>query len=118
MRGTIRPPMYLLTAAIDEFPAGKIRWTPNETGIYLPPPNPKPSPTLAEEVWLLVQEWYSTRGEIPAEEVHACLQAIEEESAELAKPAEPVEPAKPAKPSYGTPEFWKAYWAKKKGIKK
>jgi hypothetical protein len=110
--------MYLLTAAIDEFPAGKIRWTPNETGIYLPPPNPKPSPTLAEEVWLLVQEWYSTRGEIPAEEVDACLQAIQEETAELAKPAEPAEPAKPAKPSYGTPEFWKAYWAKKKGIKK
>ena len=103
--------MYLLTAAIDEFPAGKMPWTPNEAGTYLPPPNPKPSPTLAEEVWLLVQEWYSTRGEIPPEEAHACLHAIEES-------AEPAEPAKPAKPSYGTSEFWKAYWAKKKGLKK
>jgi hypothetical protein len=105
--------MYLLTAAIDEFPAGKISWTPNTGGTYLPPPNPKPSPTLAEEVWLLVQEWYSTRGEIPPEEVDACLQAIENPVKE-----EPAEPTKPAKPSYGTPEFWKAYWAKKKGIKK
>ena len=28
--------MYLLTAAIDEFPAGKMRWTPNEAGISVP----------------------------------------------------------------------------------
>lgn len=69
----------------------------------------KPHPeTLAEEVWQLVQEWYATRGEpIPEEDRTACMTMLEEEKV--------TPPSLPApKPAYGTPEFWKAHWAKKR----
>ena len=67
--------------------------------------------TQAEEVWQLVQEWYAGRLEpVPEEDRTACLKMLEEECV----PAVAAAPAAAPKPAYGTPEFWKAHWAKKR----
>lgn len=69
--------------------------------------------SLAEEAWQLVQEWYAARGEpVPEEDRIACMTMLEDECAAL-----PVVGATPHKPAYGTPEFWKAHWAKKRAQK-
>jgi hypothetical protein len=108
------PPMYFTMAATDEWPACKISWKPNPPGKYFPIETPRPPITLAQEVLLSVQEWYSSRGlPVPKEDVEAC---------ELAcvppPPPEEVTRQQEEKPAYGTPAFWKAYWAKKKASKK
>lgn len=72
--------------------------------------------TMGEEIWQLVQEWYATRGEpIPEEDRTECMRLLEEERVARDAPL-PVATAAaaPAKPAYGTPEFWKAHWAKKR----
>lgn len=67
--------------------------------------------TQAEEVWQLVQEWYAGRLEpVPEEDRTACMKMLEEECV----PAVAAAPAAAPKPAYGTPEFWKAHWAKKR----
>ena len=82
-------------------------------GSVVPEPLPRAPETLAEEVWQLVQEWYATRGEeVPEEDRADCMKLLEEER--LARDA-PVAVAAP-KPAYGTPEFWKAHWAKKRAL--
>ena len=104
--------MYFDMAAVDEWPACKIPWKPNPPGKYLPIETPRPPITLAQEVLLSVQEWYSSRGlPVPKEEAEAC---------EIASKPEEDPPPKEQeeKPAYGTPAFWKAYWAKKKASKK
>ena len=79
-------------------------------GSVAPEPLPRAPETLAEEVWQLVQEWYATRGEeVPEEDRADCMKLLEEERVRDA----PVAVAAP-KPAYGTPEFWKAHWAKKR----
>jgi hypothetical protein len=105
--------MYFDMAAVDEFPACKIPWTPNPVVGYFPIESYIPVQTLAQEVLHNVQEWYSSRGlPVPKEDIAACNQAcLNEESPAEQKPAE-------QKPAYGTPAFWKAYWAKKKASKK
>ena len=106
--------MYFDMAAVDEFPACKIPWTPNPVGKYLPIEVYKPPITLAQEVLNNVQEWYSSKGlPVPKGEIEACHMVCEKEEA----PAE-QKPAEQEKPAYGTPAFWKAYWAKKKASKK
>jgi hypothetical protein len=79
-------------------------------------PEPVSYPTsLAEEVWQLVQEWYTERLEpVPDEDRTACMKMLEEERAEREAPAVAAAPAAAPKPAYGTPEFWKAHWAKKR----
>ena len=66
-----------------------------------------PVQTRAEEVFELVKEYYKLKGkEVPKDEYNACI-------AEIRAPP-PPEPSTLSKPLYGTPEFWKAYWIKKK----
>lgn len=70
--------------------------------------------TLEEEVTAAVIEWYRVRGQpVPAEELAACrgIDAAQQREWEtIQKTAGPVE----EKPAYGTPEFWKQFWAKKR----
>ena len=78
--------------------------------------------TINEEVWLLVQEWYANHNlPISFEDSDTCLTAIEEER--LSMPLQTIQAIQEQekqkqkqkqKPSYGSPEFWKAYWAKKR----
>jgi hypothetical protein len=84
-------------------------------GSVAPEPVSYPA-SLAEEVWQLVQEWYAGRLEpVPDEDRTACMKMLEEERAEREAPAvAAAAPAAAPKPAYGTPEFWKAHWAKKR----
>jgi len=74
----------------------------------------------ARSVWKEVQEWYKARGQgVPADESRECMRAITAEKAAAAAWAIELEkmaslPPAPQKAAYGTPEFWKDYWAKKK----
>jgi hypothetical protein len=79
----------------------------------------KRSPTPAEEVWALVENWYRSQGKsVPLSEAKACLQAIADEK----KPKEP-EPERPKtaeeilgpRPVYGDPAFW-PWWNKAKAL--
>lgn len=75
--------------------------------------------TINEEVWVLVQEWYANHNlPITFEDSDTCLTAIEEER--LSMPLQTIQAIQEQmqkqkqKPAYGSPEFWKAYWAKKR----
>lgn len=104
----------------------KISWKPpqNPIGNFPPPPKAKKEPTcLEEEVWELVQEAYRQQGKgVPASEAKILLDEIKKAKAAKEKEAkELMEAAKNAplnpvigKPEYGSPEFWKAHWEKKK----
>ena len=68
----------------------------------------------AEEVWASVQEYAKIHNiGISPEDVKICLDDIKEEKKKMAEPID-MTPSKPAKAEYGTPEFWKDHWAKKK----
>ncbi len=69
---------------------------------------------IGVEVDALVREWYAKLGQtISPDELRMCREI---DSAEINE-AEKIEAAAAAtKPVYGTPEFWKIYWAKKKGV--
>lgn len=79
----------------------------------------RPMPiTLAEEVLDSVIEWYESRGQaVPKEDMEACEAMLKEEKEEKKQFQEmlegPHEPVK-EKPSFGSPEYWKDYWEKKK----
>jgi hypothetical protein len=80
--------------------------------VVYPPYNPNPI-TLEEEVLAGVIEWYMARGlPVPQEDLDAC-KGIDAAAAAATK-AEMAAPAPPPKPAYGTPEFWKEWWAKKR----
>ena len=69
---------------------------------------------LATQVEEILREWHAEHGTImPAEEYAACREIDAVEAAEAAR-IEAAAAAAAAKPVYGTAEFWKAYWAKKK----
>jgi hypothetical protein len=94
----------------------KLEWTPLKEvafvplkGVKIPPPM-----TFGEEVQSLVREWYNDRNmPIPPEDIQACREMDIIQSAENKKIAESAASVVP-KPVYGTPEFWKDWWAKKK----
>jgi hypothetical protein len=95
----------------------KIEWTPLAEVVpikYKNTPKLVIPGTLGEEVEELVREWYSNRGmPVPPWEIQACRKIDKAEKA-AAEEAEAVAAATPTKPIYGTPEFWKDWWAKKK----
>ncbi len=76
-------------------------------------PNYNKNPiTFEEQVTANVIEWYMNLGlPVPQEDLDACRGIDAEDKALRA-----VEEAKPIviKPAYGTPEFWKEWWAKKR----
>ena len=66
--------------------------------------------TPCEEIFEAVKLYYKEQGRgVPVADAKACLDMIKEE-----KKPKPEEPYTPPKPIYGTPEFWKEHWAKKK----
>ena len=69
--------------------------------------------TLEEEVTAAVYEWYESRGlPVPLEDIAAC-RGIDAQQWEETKKLLAAEPVK-LKPAYGTPEFWKDWWARKR----
>ena len=67
---------------------------------------------IAAEMDALMREWYANLGQtISPEELKICREV---DLAEVAAAAAVEAAAANAKPVYGTPEFWKAHWAKKK----
>lgn len=79
------------------------------------------TPTAVDEIALAVKEWYTGLGQVIPEsdqEFLAVYRAEEEKEFErwdkILKGEIKEAPLPPPKPEYGTPEFWKAYWQKKK----
>jgi hypothetical protein len=69
--------------------------------------------TLGEQAEDALREWYAASGKsVPQDEVEICRQMDAAELKEHESVNEVTE-SKP-KPVYGTPEFWKDYWARKK----
>lgn len=63
-----------------------------------------------------VKLYYKERGQMaPPGDVKACKEMGQQYQADRKAELEELKrPAAPPKPVYGTPEFWKAYWAKKR----
>jgi len=73
----------------------------------------KPMPSPAKEIYDEVITYYRARGQdVPPEDVKACIEMIKAEKVAVADEIVP-----PPKPAYGTPEFWKAHWEKKKAAR-
>lgn len=90
----------------------KPKGSPSLGSIAYPPYNANPI-TLEEEVLAGVIEWYMALGlPVPQEDLDACKGIDAAVAAEAA--VEAAKPAPPPKPAYGTPEFWKEWWAKKR----
>ncbi len=72
--------------------------------------------TLAQEVEVAVKEWYAALGKpVPKEDQAWVAQYYTDEQEEQKQfEQELATPEPPAKPSFGSPEYWKDYWAKKK----
>ena len=82
---------------------------------YLPPPCPKFAITLGEQMEEALTEWYSALGKsVPQDELQICRDVDAEAAADLVTEKMAALTVAPAKPVYGTPEFWKDYWARKK----
>lgn len=79
----------------------------------------KRSPTPAEEIWELVQEWYRSQGKgVPVTEATACLQAIKDEKKPKAPEPEREKTAEEIlgpRPAWGDPMFW-SWWNKAKAL--
>ena len=68
---------------------------------------------IAAEMDALMREWYANLGQtISPEELKICREIDLAEVAEALRLEAAAVASK--KPVYGTPEFWKAHWAKKK----
>ena len=92
----------------------KIEWTPLAKTNFDRSTLPKVAPvlTFGQEIEEAVRTWYSVLNmPVPPEDLQACRDIDATEEAEYKRLT--AEPAKP-KPVYGTPEFWKDYWVKKK----
>jgi len=95
---------------------------PKKTRIILPPPDDPIPVTIAQEVLYSVKEWYRLKGvPVPKEDMDACLLMLKEEQEEAERVQKQLQewvenppPSSPIKAEYGSPEFWKDYWAKKK----
>lgn len=88
------------------------KFAPKRSPPTYPPYNANPI-TLEEEVTAGVIEWYMALGQpVPPEDLEACRGIDAALTADLA--AEMAAPAPVAPAAYGTPEFWKQWWAKKR----
>ena len=93
----------------------KIEWTPLSKVVKPQPPlqeRDKIPITLGEQTEANIREWYATYGgSISPEEIEICrnidIENAEEHKREMNTPVV-------LKYEYGTPEFWKDWWAKKK----
>jgi hypothetical protein len=73
-------------------------------------PRPKLVLTYRDQVIDNIYEWYMSRGQnVPREDLEAC-RDIDREVMETHL----LNPEMNSKPAYGTPEFWKMHWQKKK----
>lgn len=73
-------------------------------------PRPKVVLTYRDQVIDNIYEWYMSRGQnVPREDLEAC-RDIDREVMETHL----LNPEMNSKPAYGTPEFWKMHWQKKK----
>jgi hypothetical protein len=94
-----------------------IAWSPGK-GMEVPHvanPCPKFAITLGEQMEEALTEWYNALGKsVPPEELQACRDVDAAAEVELATEKMAALTMAPAKPVYGTPEFWKDYWARKK----
>lgn len=72
--------------------------------------------TEAEYIFASVIEWYRVRGiEIPEEDINWCEEYIKQELEEKERHIQLLNtPLPPEKPSFGSGDYWKDYWAKKK----
>ena len=78
------------------------------------PPFKEHPVTYEEEVTTSVIQWYMNLGlPVPQEDLDACRGLDAAANATLQKELTEHKVAAPP-PAYGTPEFWKQYWAKKK----
>ena len=85
----------------------QIEWSRNPKPKFHIKPKIKESPPYCEAVNILT-EWYTSRGLVPPpEEIEACKDTVD-----VVAPKQQEEV--PTKPAYGTPEFWKDWWRKKK----
>ena len=94
---------------------------PKKMRVILPPPDDPIPVTIAQETLANVKEWYRLLGKpVPKEDMDACLLMLTEEKEEAERTTKQLEEwiknpvISPIKPEYGSPEFWKDYWAKKK----
>ena len=107
--------MRFLRCNFTDFPNGKnfIAWSPGKEPEkpYVADPCPKFAITLGEQMEEALREWYAKEGKSPPQdELEICRQTDAAEAKEFDKLYALAKP----KPVYGTPEFWKDYWARKK----
>lgn len=121
------PRVYPLSACFPDHEAWEpkhvlMTWTaPEERNVgFLVTSQEKP-PTEADEIAEAVKEWYTGRGQVIPEsdqEFLAVYRAQELKEFDrwdkILKGESNEPPPPPPKPVYGTPEFWKAYWEKKR----
>jgi len=101
--------MPFLTYTNEDGVVSNLEWTPLSNAVEPRKKLPKKKIplTLGEEVEAALKEWYSVLGKsVPPEELQICK--------DMDLVVETVVEVKPPKPVYGTPEFWKDWWAKKK----
>ena len=92
----------------------KLEWAPNPSTKFNRKKEAKVAPvlTFGEEVEEAVRKWYHLRNmPVPPEDLQACREIDGIEEAEYKKVLATVAVSKP---TYGTPEFWREHWAKKK----
>jgi hypothetical protein len=72
--------------------------------------------TFAEQVIANIKEWYRVLGQsVPKEDLEVCEQVKKEEEDKHKEFQEYLaSPYVPPKAQFGSPEYWKAYWEKKK----
>ena len=77
-------------------------------------PRPKIVITYRDQVIDNIYEWYMSQGKhVPPEDLEACRE-IDKEITETHLLDVDTTTKADTKPAYGTPEFWKMYWQKKK----
>jgi hypothetical protein len=99
---------------IEDGVVSKLEWSPNPSTKFNRKKEAKVAPvlTFGQEIEEAVREYCLMRNmPVSPEDLQVCREIDGIEEAEYKKVAEAVTVPKP---TYGTPEFWKDWWAKKK----